>query len=309
MDETLKAALAAWVEEHRPGARLGKAWPLTGGVSARMIAFEAVRPDEVSRFILRQPNAHSGGGNPAAARREHRLLAWLDDSGAAVQEVHGLDVFGARFGAPSLILEYVEGEPDFAPADPILFAQCMAAALTHVHWHGQAGNGLDFLPEITGPARAHLDGLGDRLHAGSDEARWLAALDGRFPPPELNEPTLLHGDFWPGNVIWHGFSSTIIDWEEAAWGDPLADLAISRLDLLWMLGPEAMEAFTAHYVKLNEVDITHLPEWDLSAALRPYGALETWAAAWPDHGRPVITAATMAAGLTWFAAQALARLT
>lgn len=308
MDESLTAALAAWVEEHQPGACLGDTWPLTGGVSARMIAFEAVKGGKVDRFILRQPNAHSGGGSPAAARREHRLLAWLDDSGACVQGVRDLDIFGARFGAPSLILEYAEGEPDFAPPDPILFAKCMAASLRHVHWHGQAQNGLDFLPEAFERAVKHLDDLRGRVAANGDEARWLAALEGRFPPVELNEPTLLHGDFWPGNVLWHGFSSTIIDWEEACWGDPLADLAISRLDLLWMLDAEAMDAFTAHYVEMTEIDITHLPEWDLSAALRPYGALEMWAATWPEKGRPDVTADAMAAKLKWFAERALERL-
>lgn len=309
MDESLRAALSAWVEERDPGARLGKSWSLTGGVSARMIAFEALRPGQPSHlYILRQPNAHTGGGNPAGARREHRLLAWLDDSGACVQEVHDLDVFGARFGAPSLILDYAEGEPDFAPADPILFAKCMAAALRHIHWHGQAQNGLDFLPEVTERAVRHLEGLKSRIAPEAEEARWLTALDGRFPPPERNDPTLLHGDFWAGNILWEGFPSTIIDWEDAAWGDPLADLAITRLDLLWMLDAEAMQAFTDHYVEMTDADLTHLPEWDLSASLRPYGALDMWAAAWPDHGRPDVTAETMAEKLQWFAGQALSKL-
>ena len=39
----------------------------------------------------------------------------------------------------------------------------------------------------------------------------------------------------------------VIDWEDAALGDPLADLANSRLEILWAFGDEAMERFTREY--------------------------------------------------------------
>jgi aminoglycoside phosphotransferase (APT) family kinase protein len=37
----------------------------------------------------------------------------------------------------------------------------------------------------------------------------------------------------------------VLDWEDAAIGDPLADVANVRLELLWARGIEAMEPFTS----------------------------------------------------------------
>ncbi|HWE97168.1 MAG TPA: hypothetical protein VG269_24625 [Tepidisphaeraceae bacterium] len=56
----------------------------------------------------------------------------------------------------------------------------------------------------------------------------------------------------------------------------LADLAISRPDVFWALGRPAMDAFTSHYLTQHPLDLTHLPYWDLRAALRPMGSLEEW---------------------------------
>lgn len=110
MDESLTAALDAWIRERDPAARLARAWPLKGGVSSGMIAFEALKPGEPpARYVLRQPGPNAAGGGPVAARREHQLLTWLDDSGAIAPHPYDLDVFGARFGKPSLVIEFVEG--------------------------------------------------------------------------------------------------------------------------------------------------------------------------------------------------------
>ena len=63
---------------------------------------------------------------------------------------------------------------------------------------------------------------------------------------------LLHGDFWPGNILWrYGQLVAVIDWEDAALGDPLADVANSRLEILWAFGIDAMQSFTHYYQSLT----------------------------------------------------------
>ena len=113
---------------------------------------------------------------------------------------------------------------------------------------------------------------------------------------------LLHGDFWPGNILWRdGQIVGVIDWEDAALGDPLADIANSRLELLWAFGVEAMQRFTDHYQSLAGIDFANLPYWELYAALRRISQIAEW-------GLDEITEKTMRERLGWFIAQAFMNL-
>ena len=86
----------------------------------------------------------------------------------------------------------------------------------------------------------------------------------------MSEPVVLHGDCWPGNLLWRdGRLAGVIDWEEAAFGDALADLAILRLEIVWHFGTAAMDMLTDEYLALRPaVGTATLPVWDLRAALR-----------------------------------------
>jgi aminoglycoside phosphotransferase (APT) family kinase protein len=97
--------------------------------------------------------------------------------------------------------------------------------------------------------------------------------------PRLDEPcVLLHGDLWPGNVLWRESQiAAIVDWEDAAIGDPLRDLAVSRLELLWAYDREVLDAFTKRYCRAQpHVDLSALPARDLEAAERLTPQLPSW---------------------------------
>jgi aminoglycoside phosphotransferase (APT) family kinase protein len=97
--------------------------------------------------------------------------------------------------------------------------------------------------------------------------------------PTLEEPgVLLHGDLWPGNVLWRdGRIAAILDWEDAAIGDPLRDLAVSRLELLWAYGRGAMDDLTHRYRSAQpHVDLRGLPRRDLKVARRLLPQLQRW---------------------------------
>jgi aminoglycoside phosphotransferase (APT) family kinase protein len=114
---------------------------------------------------------------------------------------------------------------------------------------------------------------------------------------------LLHGDFWPGNSLWNdGRLVAVIDWEDAAIGDPLADVANTRLELTWAIGLEAMEEFTRQYGSIvTAVDFTDLPYWDLWADLRLARRTADWSL-------DAAQRKAMREGHEAFVAQALARL-
>nr|WP_232345185.1 phosphotransferase [Paenactinomyces guangxiensis] len=103
-------------------------------------------------------------------------------------------------------------------------------------------------------------------------------MESAWPLPERNKSVLLHGDFWPGNLLWKdGQLVAVIDWEDAAFGDPLADVANCRLEILWAFGIDAMNDFTHQYQSMvTTIDFTHLPYWDLCAALRPALKISEW---------------------------------
>jgi len=98
------------------------------------------------------------------------------------------------------------------------------------------------------------------------------ALEAVWPLPQRNTSVLLHGDFWPDNSLWKdGQLVAVIDWEDAALGDPLADVANSRLEILWAFGIDTMRNFTHQHQSQNKV--TSVPG---EAADRDCGSRNFW---------------------------------
>ena len=153
-------------------------------------------------------------------------------------------------------------------------------------------------------ATIHDTDLGSGQFDSLLETRFVFKPPGRTPNLDLREPEVIeaavsraprtpwrpvlrHGDFWHGNLLWtEGRLTGVVDWENALRGPALADLAITRLDIRWVLGRGAAERFTARYLDLRPLDLTDLPYWDLRAALRPMENLEEWASAYAALGRP-----------------------
>lgn len=304
------AQLAKIVQQLIADATLVDAWTLRGGVSAQMTALEVRHgAGETRRVIVRQPNARTLQRNPAAAVNEFRILQHVQRAGVKAQAPLLLDTSGTILPTPYLVLEYVEGAPDYAPADPVAYARQVATQLARLHFRVNHQLDLAALPQQAPRLDAKIAARPATLDDTLQEGRIRDALEAAWPLPATVAPTLLHGDFWPGNLLWRaGELVAVIDWEDAELGDPLADFAITRLDMLWIMGRAAMDAFTATYRALTHVDFATLPYWDLVAALRPASQLEMWAADWPALGRDDITVASMRAHHRAFVDAAFAKI-
>lgn len=283
-----------------PESKLLRAWQLTGGLSAHMTAFEILLPDgRAKKLVLRQPGSATLQRNPNAAAEEFRLLQLLQSAGIVVPTPYPLDQ------SSYLVMEYVEGEPDYAPADAVQLAAQSATQLARIHQID--GSTLSFLPRQTTFAEQYA--TPSARDESQLERRIRKILRDAGSQPSLNRPVLLHGDFWPGNLLWKdGELAAVVDWEDAHIGDPLADFAISRLDIRLIYGIEAMQAFTECYQSLSAIDYTHLPYWDLCAALRAAPNLALWASGFPQLGRSDLTEQALRDGLTRFVEQALERV-
>jgi aminoglycoside phosphotransferase (APT) family kinase protein len=263
---------------HRIAERLGgqllAASPLTGGVSAATTLLEVEIDGEPRRFVARQPGWDD---RSLVVRRDFRLLRALRDRGLPAPQPVLMDPDGELTERPTLILHYLEGAVELDPNDLPALVDRLAAQLAVIH-ATPAGDLQALLSDRDARIAATLAAPPERMDESIDEAGVRAAL-ARGRPGPTNLPGLLHGDFWPGNVLWRdGEISGVIDWEGASWGDPLYDVAITRLDLLWAYGPEAMVGFTQAYARAAAaVDQTALPWFDLVAALRPAGEISRWA--------------------------------
>ena len=208
------------------------------------------------RLVLLSHSPADRALNPHIARDEYRLLGKLHEAGLPVPEALALD---ESHEPPFLITSFVEGAPRMRADNLEPFCQQLAATLSAIH---ALELELPFLPRLEDRLLADMNAPGaGRIQAG------LRAAYARL---SMNAPTLLHGDFWLGNLLWQGETlAGIIDWEDAMLGDPLADLGKSRLEMLWTLGPMAMARYTAAYLALNPgLDAGALPFWDLWGASR-----------------------------------------
>jgi aminoglycoside phosphotransferase (APT) family kinase protein len=204
-----------------------------------------------------------------------------------------LDRNGEIFATPAVVVDYVEGETPAVTIDATELVNELASVLAEVH-RVPAGD-LSFLP------RREL--ASTTASAAADERLIRNLLESALPLPPRNRSVLLHGDFWPGNSLWNdGRLVAVIDWEDAAIGDPLADVANTRLELTWAIGLEAMEEFTRQYgSNVTAVDFTDLPYWDLWADLRLARRTADWSL-------DAAQRKAMREGHEAFVAQALARL-
>ncbi|MGE5335284.1 MAG: phosphotransferase family protein [Nitrososphaerota archaeon] len=261
-----------------PQSALLRAWPLTGGISAQTTALEIQHEDgQLQKLVVRQHGPADLARNPNVAADEFRLLELLRSAGLPTARPYALDASRELFATPIIVIEYIEGEPILAPASIADLMPQLARQLVRIHQIDGTRFDLSFLPSQTENWAKQISARPAHLDDSLEEGRIRDALESVWPWPQLNATVLLHGDYWPGNVLWRdGRLAGIVDWEDAALGDPLADIAVSRLDILWAFGIEAMHRFTREYVAAAPIDLTNLPYWDLCAALRPAGRLSAW---------------------------------
>ena len=309
-----KQQFAQVIQGIAPQSKVRRTWPLQGGISATMTALEIEHPNgKISKVIVRQPSAGTLQQTPQAAANEFKLLEIMRLLGLATPVPFYLDPSGAIFATPYLVIEYIEGKPEFAPVNVTDYTCQLATHLAKIHQVDGAQPELAFLPQ---QGKDFVE-TSDRLSTAADQALAVdyirAILRAHWPTTHWNAPALLHGDFWPGNVLWQDEQLVaVIDWEDAKVGEPLTDFAISRLDILCLLGVDAMQAFSQHYQSLLPIDTTNLPYWDLCAALRLVRMADAnfadWAAFFPPFGRADITEQSLRTHYQFFITQAFAKL-
>jgi aminoglycoside phosphotransferase (APT) family kinase protein len=263
-----------------PQSKLLRACELKGGASARVTALEVLLSDgHTKKMIVRQ---HGDMGlkqdRHVAAADEFKLLQTLKSVGLPVPTPYYFDQSGEIFPTPCVVTEFIEGHTELAPSNLADFILQLATILARIHSVDCSSLDLSFLREQEKRFTERLEKQPASIDESLNEGAIRDALKSAWPLPMRNKSVLLHGDFWPGNTLWKDSQLVaIIDWEDAKLGDPLADIANGRLEILWAFGIGAMNDFTDHYRSaMRSVDFTDLPYWDLCAALRAASNISEW---------------------------------
>jgi aminoglycoside phosphotransferase (APT) family kinase protein len=267
------------VDAVAPGGRLVGVHALTGGVSADVFGLEIATPGGGTRRVVvrRHRAAEHEEHRPAVTVKELHLLAALHREGFAVPEPY-LHVDAGAPASAYLVMDWVDGSTELAAADVAGGLDQMAGFLVDLHALDPSHLRVAELAPIEDPLVAITSYL-PSTDVGRDVAARLAS-GGTGPPP--GRRVVLHGDYWPGNVLWQdGRLAAVIDWEDASLGDPLADLATARVELLCRYGDAAMERFTTRYLAWHEdrigpLPLDRLPLWELYVSAAALASMAGW---------------------------------
>jgi aminoglycoside phosphotransferase (APT) family kinase protein len=270
------------VEMLAPGSTTYEVHPLPGSFSNATHVVEARDASgERMRLVIRRYVPFGGYDRGEKARREYETLAFLAESGVPAPRPLYLDVEGALLGCPGIVTGYVSGELVLSPADPIPWARAMASMLARIHALTCHASVRRFLLDANAEAAWFLrDGtVPDYVAAYPDGAAVWRAVRDLLPRARSVAPALVHIDYWSGNVLWDGDRiAAVVDWEEAAYGDPGIDVAYCRMDMVLAGRERAAQAFLEAYEAGAGRRVADLGLWELAAAVRPMFDPDGWLA-------------------------------
>ncbi len=244
---------------------------------------------------------------PEHVSQEYEVLRLVEAAEVPAPRPVFLDAQGEYFGVPAMVLTYLPGRPLFATRNIGAWTEGLAAALRTVH-------------AVT-PERFDLSGLNVHLREGMREeverrrdtmehdplaSEIQSVLEGELERIDFATSTLVHDDYWPGNTVWHrGRLAGIVDWTSAEVGDPRADVAQCRIDLVFSHGVDIAEAFREDYECLAGRPLHDLWYFDLFRGVRALLQYERWLEGYHDMGLGALQAVDVEARLRTFLRRAL----
>ncbi|MBX3036461.1 MAG: phosphotransferase [Anaerolineales bacterium] len=226
------------------------------------------------KIVIRRYKVFGNYDRGEKAIREYKTFKLLNQYQIPAPEALYLDENGEVLEIPGMVSKFVNGSliMDTAPADPFDWASKLAKTLAKIHSIPCGEEEEKFLLEGNSQATWFLN-KGEppsymQDYAGGAELWHL--MKKLYPQIESVYPTLMHIDYWSGNILWHENEiSAVIDWEEAAYGDPAYDVAYARLNMTLMSLPEAADEFLRVYESETGRRLKNLGFWELAACVRP----------------------------------------
>lgn len=167
-------------------------------------------------------------------------------------------------------MQFVDGSSDIPRSLLDSALRQMAAFLARLHALDPRVLSLPSLPDREDPIEGALRFIPDN---STTELREVISSLRRH----RSSPVLLHGDFWPGNILWNGGTiAAILDWEDAALGPAASDVACCRAEITVLFGLSAACSFTDYYRAASPNALNGLPLWDFYVSSAALASLHEW---------------------------------
>jgi len=270
-----------------PGSALTSIKVPDGSFSNYTHIVTAQLPDgNFRQIVVRRYKVFGNYERGEKARREFKTFELLNQHHLPAPEALYLDENGDVLEIPGIVTGFVEGKLLMdTPSEPLEWARKLAKMLAKIHSIPCGEEQQQFL--LKGNAEASWVVKYDQPPAymqnypgGVDVWQWMRQ---HYPNIQTDIPVLLHLDYWSGNILWHANKiSAVIDWEEAAYGDPAVDVAYARMNMILMGVPEAADEFRRVYESARGYRVKNLGFWELAASVRPMTDPIDWKVAGAD---------------------------
>ena len=251
-----------------PHGRLINAKRLEGGFSCDVFILDIQTTHKESKLVFR-----SEGSYPAdySIETEFNLLKVLNTANIPVSEPIYLDTSCKILHRPFMIMSYLDGSLGTSNEKVICDHQLMATQLRNIHQIE-----IDKLPGLSSRVDP-LDQLLSYIPKGRDWNEIRNFIKNLTIDEYKGKKCLLHGDYWPGNILWNNENiSGILDWEYAAIGDPLADLAVTCLDARYSSGEIGMNSFKQKYLGNEKINEYRFNLWLIYIAASTLHYINNW---------------------------------
>lgn len=284
-DEATAALARFIVEQTGANAEVRDLERMPGGFSYETWRFQASwaeRGERRAAPLIMRKAPRAGLLEPYDASVEFRVLRALEGSGVPVARPYWCDPTGEVLGTTFYIMEHVAGDVPLPWNDGLPAAQKSEVhheftdILARLHTFDWEAHGLSFLgvpPDRGDPAALALDRCVEvldriKLRPYPVLREMIAYL--RANRPRCPRLSLIHDDYRMGNFVWRdGKIQAVLDWERVFIGDPMADIAFSRIAHLagWCSISGEMAKRYAQKSGI-EVDETRVRYWHLLETLK-----------------------------------------
>ena len=256
------------IEIFSPSAELMNFKRLEGGVSSDVFQIEIELEKNLKKLVLR-----SEGGPPAenTIKTEFELLKILHETEIPCAEPLFLDTSRKILDKEFMLMSHLEGSIDIPDRKNLSYIKEIARNLRCIH-----ETNTSFLPNL--PLRIDpLEDLFDYLPYGKNGDKLKKFLSTKNNTEYKGTRVFLHGDYWPGNILWKQKKITgIVDWEYAAIGDPFSDLAVTSLELRYEYGVKGMEELLEIYSSFLPIDRLRYSLWLIFVASSTLYFIHEW---------------------------------